>query len=80
VRDIRCPVLGFYGTEDAIIPVADVDELRSRLVASGQPFDVRLYPGAGHVFMNETRPEMYRPAAAADAWPRLATFFRGRLA
>ena len=80
VRDIRCAVLGFYGTEDAIIPVADVQELRARLAASGQPFDVRLYPHAGHAFMNETRPEMYRPAAAADAWPRFVTFFRERLA
>jgi carboxymethylenebutenolidase len=79
VRDIRCPVLGFYGTEDPIIPVADVDELRSRLTASGQPFDVRLYPGAGHAFMNETRREMYRPEAATDAWSRLVTFFRERL-
>jgi carboxymethylenebutenolidase len=79
VGDIRCPVLGFYGTEDPIIPVADVDELRARLGTSGHPFEVRLYPGAGHAFMNETRPEMYRPAAAADAWPRLVSFFRERL-
>jgi len=80
VGDIRCPVLGFYGTEDAIIPVADVEALRARLATSGQPYDVRLYAGAGHAFMNETRPEMYRPAAAADAWPRLVAFLRERLA
>jgi carboxymethylenebutenolidase len=80
VRAIRCPVLGFYGTEDPIIPVEDVDALRASLAASGQPFDIRLYAGAGHAFMNESRPEMYRPAAAADAWPRLVAFLRERLA
>jgi carboxymethylenebutenolidase len=78
-RTMPCPVLGFYGAEDPIIPVADVTELRARLTESGQPFEIRLYDGAGHAYMNETRSEMYRPAAAADAWPRLVAFFRERL-
>ena len=80
VTAIRCPVLGFYGEEDPIIPLADVDDLRRRLAESGQPFEIRLYPGAGHAFMNDTRPAMYRPAAAADAWPRLVNVLRERLA
>ena len=79
VARIRCPVLGFYGEEDALIPLADVDGLRRRLAESGQPFEIRLYPGAGHAFMNDTRPSMYRPEAAADAWPRLVAFLRERL-
>jgi carboxymethylenebutenolidase len=80
VDRIRCPVLGLYGEEDALIPPADVDQLRHRLAESGQPFEIRLYPGAGHAFMNDTRPAMYRPDAAADAWPRLVAFLRERLA
>ncbi|HJQ83856.1 MAG TPA: dienelactone hydrolase family protein [Candidatus Binatia bacterium] len=78
--DLRCPVLGLYGAEDPIIPPADVEELRTRLAQTGQPFDVRIYPNAGHAFMNETRPAMYRKDAAADAWPRLVAFLRERLA
>jgi carboxymethylenebutenolidase len=80
LADLSCPVLGFYGEEDALIPVADVRELEERLAKSGQPGEVRLYPKAGHAFMNDTRPEMYRPAAAADAWPRLVAFLREQLA
>jgi carboxymethylenebutenolidase len=80
VADLRCPLLGLYGEEDAIIPVADVRELERRLAAGAQPAEVRLYPKAGHAFMNDTRPEMYRPEAAADAWPRMVSFFRARLA
>lgn len=80
VADLRCPLLGLYGEEDAIIPVADVDELRRRLAAAGKTFDVRLYPGAGHAFMNDARPAMYRPEAAADAWRRMLAFFREHLA
>jgi carboxymethylenebutenolidase len=80
IADLRCPLLGLYGEEDAFIPVADVDELRRRLAGAGKEFDVRLYPGAGHAFMNDTRPAAYRPEAAADAWRRMLAFFRERLA
>lgn len=80
LRDLRCPVLGFYGAEDALIPPADVAALRACLGASGQPAEIRVYPGAGHAFMNDARPETYRPEAAADAWRRLVPFLRERLA
>ncbi|HLY37433.1 MAG TPA: dienelactone hydrolase family protein [Candidatus Binatia bacterium] len=80
IADLRCPLLGLYGEEDAFIPVADVEELRRRLAAAGKDFDLRLYPGAGHAFMNDTRPAAYRPEAAADAWRRMLAFFRERLA
>lgn len=78
--DLTCPVLGFYGEEDAIIPVADVEALRSGIEASGQEGEVILYPNAGHAFMNDSRPPMYREQAARDAWPRLLDFLRRRLA
>src|SRR5262249_59067545 len=80
VAGLRCPLLGLYGDEDSIIPVADVEELRRRLGAAGKTADIRLYPGAGHAFMNDTRPAAYRPEAAADAWRRMLAFFRERLA
>jgi carboxymethylenebutenolidase len=79
LADLRCPVLGLYGEEDPIIPVADVRELEERLAKSRQGGEVRLYAGAGHAFMNDTRPEMYRPTAAADAWPRSVAFLRREL-
>jgi carboxymethylenebutenolidase len=79
LQDLTCPVFGLYGEEDAIIPVADVRELEERLAKSPHGGEVRLYPGAGHAFMNDTRPELYRPAAAADAWPRAVAFLRREL-
>ena len=79
IEDLRCPVLGLYGREDHLIPVADVRELEERLAETGRPFEVELYAGAGHAFMNETRPEMHRPEAARDAWPRMVAFFREHL-
>jgi carboxymethylenebutenolidase len=79
VTDLRCPLLGLFGREDHLIPAAEVHELERRLAQTGQPSEVVLYPGAGHAFMNDTRPEMHRPGAAADAWGRMVPFFREHL-
>jgi carboxymethylenebutenolidase len=79
VATLSCPALGLYGREDAIIPDADVDALEARLARQPQPFEIVRYEGAGHAFFNDTRPAMYRPAAAADAWRRLLAFLRARL-
>ena len=71
---LRCPLLGFFGAQDQFVPLSDVDALRTQLAASSQPAEVRVYEGAGHAFMNETRPQMYRPEAAAAAWAELLAF------
>lgn len=79
VADLSCPALGLYGREDALIPNADVDELERRLARQRQPFEIVRYAGAGHAFLNDTRPAMYRPEAAADAWRRLLAFLHAQL-
>ncbi len=80
IAELSCPLLGFYGMADAIIPNADVEALRERLAASGKPAEIVHYLGAGHAFFNDTRPALYRPEQAADAWRRLIPFLRQRLA
>lgn len=79
IADLTCPLLGLYGEEDALIPVSDVRELERRLPGTGHAWGVHLYPGAGHAFMNDTRPQAYRPDAAKDAWRRMVAFFREHL-
>jgi carboxymethylenebutenolidase len=76
---LACPWLGLFGDDDALIPRADVDELRAILAAAGKIFEIVTYPRAGHAFFNDTRPDAYRPAAAADAWPRAVAFLRRQL-
>jgi carboxymethylenebutenolidase len=68
-----------FGADDAIIPPADVEELRAILTRAGKTFDLQAYPGAGHAFFNDTRPDAHRPAAAADAWPRAIAFLKRHL-
>jgi len=37
------------------------------------------YPGTGHAFFNDDRPEAYHDAAAATAWARTLEFLRATL-
>lgn len=77
---LACPYLGLFGAEDNLIPNADVAELEAILTREGKTFAIKSYPGAGHAFFNDTRPDAYRPDAAADAWPRAVAFLRTHLA
>jgi carboxymethylenebutenolidase len=71
---LRCPYLGLFGAEDGLIPLADVRELEEILREHTKDFEIETFPGAGHAFLNDTRPEAYRQEAAQRAW-RLATTF-----
>jgi carboxymethylenebutenolidase len=77
--DLRCPVLCFFGDRDDFVPLSDIEELERRLGATGVESEVVVYPGAGHAFMNDTRPGAYREEAARDAWSRTIAFFRRHL-
>lgn len=74
---LACPYLGLFGAEDPLIPLADVEELRASLRAAGKEFEIEVFAGAGHAFLNDTRPEAYRPEAAARAFERAIRFLRG---
>jgi carboxymethylenebutenolidase len=54
--------------------------LREILTHAGKTFEIHVYAGAGHAFFNDARPDAYRPAAAADAFPRAVRFLRAHLA
>lgn len=77
--ELACPYLGLFGEEDAIIPRADVEALRAILTREEKRFEIVTYPGAGHAFFNDARPDAYRPDAAADGWRRALAFLRRHL-
>lgn len=77
--DLTCPYLGLFGAEDALIPSADVDELRERLTNAEKSFEIVSYPGAGHAFHNDTRAAAYRPEAARDGFGRAVDFLHRHL-
>jgi carboxymethylenebutenolidase len=79
VERIAGPVLGLYGAEDLRVN-ARLDELVKAMVAYKKDFEMRIYPGAGHAFFNDTRATVYREHAARDAWDRVLRFYARTLA
>jgi carboxymethylenebutenolidase len=82
-----CPVVASYGGRDRMF-AKEAAKATVGLTAAGIEHDVRLYPEAGHSFMNQpeghtvmlalTRPLMsagFRRDDAEDAWSRIEAFF-----
>jgi carboxymethylenebutenolidase len=79
VGGIKAPVLAVYGEEDAGIPPEQYNGLAAEMDRQEKDFDMVVYPGAGHAFLNDTRPA-YNANAAADAWARAVQWFHTHLA
>jgi carboxymethylenebutenolidase len=75
--DLRCPLLGLFGADDAHPSPEDTATLAAELDRLGKEHEFQTYEGAGHAFFSVDRPA-YRPEAANDAWQRIWAFY-GRL-
>jgi len=75
---LRAPVLGHWAEKDdfanATIPLVE-PELKKR----GIRYEFHTYPGTGHAFFNEKRPEVYNKDAADLSWKRTIDFFSKEL-
>lgn len=71
---IGCPVLGLFGDDDPNPTPADVAKISAEMTRLGKPHDFHGYAGAGHAFMEESRPS-YREEASKDAWRRAVESF-----
>ena len=72
---ITAPGLLFFGEAEQYFSVPDAQAFAARQRAQGREAEVVIYPGAGHAFFNDTRPEVYRQDAANDAWRRTLAHF-----
>jgi carboxymethylenebutenolidase len=73
--EIKAPVLGLYGAEDAGITPDQVEAMKERLEAAGRTAKFKIYPGAPHGFFADYR-QSYRPEAAKDAWQTMQAWFK----
>jgi carboxymethylenebutenolidase len=78
-ENLRAPVLGLFAEKDELVTPAAVRALEAKVRAHGKSVETHTYPGTDHAFFNDTRPEVYDPEAAADAWRRTVDFFRTHL-
>jgi carboxymethylenebutenolidase len=76
---LTAPILFIGASKDGWITVEKMHALRDSLARLGKEGEVKIYEGADHAFFNDTRPEVYDPEAAADAWKRVTGFFKERL-
>lgn len=67
-----CPIVGSYPEDDW--SAKSGRKLDAALDQYNVPHDVKIYPGAGHSFFNDTL-SSYHPAAAEDSWQRTLAFF-----
>jgi carboxymethylenebutenolidase len=88
-----CPIVGSYGAKDSTLRKAP-DLLEQALTANDVPHDIKVYPDAGHAFLNEHDPAEiprwalvmgrlsvsgYHEPSAGDARRRILTFFEAHL-
>jgi carboxymethylenebutenolidase len=76
---LRAPLLLIYGENDKGVPPEQGRQLEQQLKKLGKRVELVIYPGAGHAFFNDTRKEVHKPDAAADAWRRTVALLRSSL-
>jgi len=78
-NNLRAPILLIYGEADRGVPAEQGRQLEQQLKKMGKSVHVVVYPGAAHAFFNDSRKEVHKPDAAADAWKRTIEFFRANV-
>jgi len=75
-KNCHAPLMLIYGENDQGVPAESGRQRERELKALGKDVTLLVYPGAGHAFFNDARPEAYNAAAAKDVWPKVLDFFR----
>jgi carboxymethylenebutenolidase len=76
--DLRAPLLGLFGNDDAFPSPADVDHLDALLTDLGKPHDLIRFDNAAHAFLFADR-DSYRVHAALEGWERISAFYAAHL-
>ncbi len=79
LKNLKVPTLFIAGKRDGWINAEKVNALKEAAAKYHLPVEVVVYD-ADHAFFNDTRPEVYDPVAATDAWKRVLELFRKHLA
>ncbi len=79
LKHLKVPTLFIAGKRDAWINPEKVNQLIEAARKYDLPVEVVTYD-ADHAFFNDTRSEVYKPQAAADAWRRVLDLFSKHLA
>jgi carboxymethylenebutenolidase len=76
IAAVGCPVFGAFGSQDHIIAIDDVRRFRDALERHKKSYEMHVYAGAPHGWLNNTMPGRYRKAQAEAAWGSQQRFLR----
>ena len=76
IAGLPCPVFGAFGSDDHLISISDVRRFRDSLEGHGKSYEIHLYAGAPHGWLNDTMPGRYRKAQAEAAWSAQQRFLK----
>lgn len=77
-KEIKGTIYAFFGTQDPLIPLEQVDQIEAELKKQNIPHRIFRYDGADHGFCCDQRAS-YHPTAAQDAWERVKGLFQETL-
>ncbi len=77
--ELKAPLLGLYGGQDAGIPVADVRAAAAAATKAGKTVAIHVFDDAPHGFHADYRPS-YRKADAEAGWQEMLQWFAKYLA
>jgi carboxymethylenebutenolidase len=77
LKNIKCPVYGFYGAADARVN-GTIPDTESTMKEYGNPYSFDIYEGAGHAFMSRGAQEAYGPNTMAyeKSWKKLIALLK----
>jgi carboxymethylenebutenolidase len=77
--DLRCPLLGLFGAEDANPSREQTAQIEAALRANDKTYEFHTFDDAGHAFFSVDRPN-YRVEASKQGWKLIWDFFGRYLA
>lgn len=77
---MKAAVLGVFAENDEFVPTERARQLEEDIRAAGGRAHCKVYVGAQHAFLNDSRPDVYDAATAAEAWNDILPFLRAELA
>jgi carboxymethylenebutenolidase len=75
----RADFLGHFAESDDYEPLDGIQKVEAEMRAAGLSVTFHVYPGTGHWFFEDNRPDAYNAQAAGLAWGRTISFLEERL-
>ena len=79
LKNIKCPVLGFFGEDDPNPSPEDMLKIAAELTANGILHEFHMYSQTGHAYMDHTNPNRYVENSAIASWPITVAFLQKTL-